>query len=85
MSAILQLRQVIPFWNFKKILWGETVFGLYKACNNVEHVLIEELSTKRFSIESRKTKAKVITTTNQKKGKYPQEPWRSQSQTKQTA
>ena len=55
MSAILQLRKVIPFWNFKKILWGETVFGLYKACNNVEHVLIEELSTKRFSIESRKT------------------------------
>ena len=70
MSAILQLRKVIPFWNFKKI-WGETVFGLYKACNNVEHVLIEELSTKRFSIESRKTKAKVITTTNQKKEKYP--------------
>ena len=30
------------------------MFGLYKACNNVEHVLIEELSTKRFSIESRK-------------------------------
>ena len=51
----------------------------------MEHVLIEELSTKRFSIESRKTKAKVITTTNQKKGKYPQEPRRSQSQTKQTA
>ena len=47
------------------------MFGLYKVCNNVEHVLIEELSTKRFSIESRKTKAKVITTTNQKKGKYP--------------
>ena len=32
----------------------------------------------RLSIESRKTKTKVIKTANQKKGKYPEEPMRSQ-------
>ena len=34
-----------------------------------------------FSIECRKSKADVITTANQKKGKYPEEPMRNQRKT----
>ena len=39
----------------------------------------------KIPLRVEKTKTKVIKTANQKKGKYPEEPMRSQSQNYQTA
>ena len=42
-------------------------------------------SKERLSNESRKTKTKAIAGANQKKGKYLQEPMRTQSENQETA
>ena len=55
-----------------------------KTKHNFPHTLWEQsnlasVSLERFPIERRKTKAKVITTANQNKGKFNKEPIRTQS------
>ena len=47
-------------------------------------LLVEHIHLEHFLVECIKTKAKLITTTNQRRGKNRQEPKRSQCKTNQT-
>ena len=46
---------------------------------DLDDIAMQLIHIKRFSIECRKTKTKVIITANQNKGKFQREPMRTQS------